>query len=73
MNRSSFHNYLKHKMNMNKLQKVFNFKCETHHFSSLSPPKLIYSSVRFVVKARRDTAVATGHVYLLVFRANNIK
>ncbi len=49
---------------MNKHQKVFYFNRETHHFSSLSPPKLIYSPVWFVVKARRDTAAATGHAHL---------
>ncbi len=31
-------------------QKVFYFSRGTHHFSSRSPPKLIYSSVWFVVK-----------------------
>ncbi len=38
VNRSSFHIYLKHEMNMNKHQKVFYFNRGTHHFSSLSPP-----------------------------------
>ncbi len=66
VNRSSFHIYLKHEMNMNKHQKVFYFNRGTHHFSSLSPPKLIYSSVWFVVKARRDTAAA-GHAHLHIF------
>ncbi len=37
----------------NEHHKVFYFNRGTHHFSSLSPPKLIYSSVWFVVKARR--------------------
>ncbi len=54
VNRSSLHIYLKHEMNMNKHQKAFYFNRGTHHFSSLSPQKLIYSSVWFVVKARRD-------------------
>ncbi len=68
----SFHIYLNPEINMNKHQKVFNFNRGTHHFSSLSPPKLICSSVWFVVKARRDTAAATGHVYLQNFQADNI-
>ncbi len=73
VNLSSFHIYLKHEMNMNKHQKVFYFNRGTHHFSSVSPPKLICSSVWFVVKARRDTAAATGlYAYLHIFRANNI-
>ncbi len=38
---------------MNTYQKVFYFNRGTHHFSSLSPSKLIYSPVWFVVKARR--------------------
>ncbi len=38
MNLSSFHIYVKHEMNINKHQKVF--YRGTHHFSSLSPPKL---------------------------------
>ncbi len=42
-------------MNIHKHQKVFYFT----PFSSLSPQKLIYSSVWFVVKAERDTAAAT--------------
>ncbi len=50
VNRSSFHIYLKHEMNMNKHQEVFYFNCRTHHVSSVSPPKLIYSPVWFVVK-----------------------
>ncbi len=57
VNRSSFHIYRKHEMNMNKHQnkhqKVFYFNRGTNHFSSLNPPKLIYSSVWFVVEARR--------------------
>ncbi len=56
VNRSSFHIYLKHEMNMNKHQKVFYFNHGTHHFSSLNPQKLMCSSVWFVVKARRDTS-----------------
>ncbi len=68
----SFHIYFKPEINMNKHQKVFNFNRGTHHFSSLNPPKLICSSVWFVVKARRDTAAATGHVYLQNFQADNI-
>ncbi len=71
--RSSFHIYLKHEMNMNKHQKVFYFNRGTHHFSSLNPQKLIYSSVWFVVEARRDTAAATGlYAYLHIFQADNI-
>ncbi len=67
------HIYLKHEMNINKHQKVFYFNRGTHHFSSVSSPKLICSSVWFVVKARRDTAAATGlYAYLHIFRANNI-
>ncbi len=73
VNRSSFHIYLKHEMNMNKHQKVFYFNLGTHHFSSLSPPKLIYSSVWFVVKARRDTAAATGHAHLHIFLSQRYK
>ncbi len=73
VNRSSFHIYLKYEMNMNKHQKVFYFNRGTHHFSSLNPQKLIYSSVWFVVKARRDTATATGlYAYLHIFQADNI-
>ncbi len=72
VNRSSFHIYSKHEMNMNKHQKVFYFNRGTHHFSSSSPPKLMCSSVWFVVKARRDTAAAAGHAYLHIFIANNI-
>ncbi len=45
VNRSSFHIYLKHEMNMNEHQKVFNFYHGVDHFSSLSPPKLIYSDL----------------------------
>ncbi len=37
VNRSSFHVYIKHEMNMNKHQKVFYFNRGTHHFSSLNP------------------------------------
>ncbi len=70
VNRSSFHIYLKHEMNMNKHQKEFYFNCGTHHFSSLNPQKLMCSSVWFVVKARRDTAA--GHAYLHIFQADNI-
>ncbi len=55
VNRLSFHIYLKHEINMNKHQKVFYFNLGTHHFSSLSSPKLICSPVLFVVKAGRDT------------------
>ncbi len=40
VNQSSFHIYLKHEINMNKHQKVFYFNRGTHHFSSLTPPKL---------------------------------
>ncbi len=69
---SSFHIYLKHEMNMNKHQKVFYFNHGTPFFKFKST-KVIYSSVWFVVKARRDTAAATGHAYLHIFRANNIK
>ncbi len=69
VNRSSFHIYLKHEMNMNKHQKVFYFNGGTHYFSSLSPPKLMYW---FVVKARRDAAAATGHAHLHIVRANYI-
>ncbi len=72
VNRTSFHIYLKHEMNMNKHQKVFYFNRGTHHFSSLNPQKLMCSSVWFVVKARRDTAAATGHAYLHIFQADNI-
>ncbi len=57
-------------MNMNKRQKVFYFYRETHHFSNVSPLKLIYSPVWYVVKARRDKAI--GHEHLHNFRANNI-
>ncbi len=67
VNRSSFHIYLKHEINMNKHQKVFYFNRGTHNFSSSSPPKLICSS-----KARRDTAAVTGHAHLHLFRADNI-
>ncbi len=42
VNRSSFHIYIKHEITINKHQKVFYFNHGTHHFSSLSPPKLIY-------------------------------
>ncbi len=70
--RSSFHNYLKHEINMNKHQKVFYFNRGTHHFSSLNPQKLMCSFVWFVVEARRDTAAATGHAYLHIFQADNI-
>ncbi len=45
---------------MNKHQKVFYLKPWKTQFVKLSPQKLIYSPVWFVVKARRDTAVATG-------------
>ncbi len=31
----------------------------------------MYSSVWYVVKAIRDTAAATGHAHLHIFRANN--
>ncbi len=48
------------------------FSTVEHHFSSLCPPKLICSSVWFVVKARNDTAAATGHAQLHIIRANNI-
>ncbi len=72
MNRSSFHIYLKHEINMNKYHKVFNFNHGTHNFSSLSPLNLICSSVWFVVKARRNIAAATGHAHLCIFQANNI-
>ncbi len=61
VNRSSFHIYIKHEININKHQKVFYFNRGTHQFSSVSPPKLICSSVWFVVKAGRDTAAATGY------------
>ncbi len=40
---SIFFLYLKHEINMNEPQKDVNI----HHFSSLSPPKLIYSPVWF--------------------------
>ncbi len=60
----------KHEMNINS-EKYFISTTE-HRFSSLSPPKLIYSSVGFVVNARRDTAAATGHAHLHILRANNI-
>ncbi len=56
VNRTSFHINLKHDMNMNKHQTVFYLNRGIQHFSSLSPPKLICSSVWFVVKARRETA-----------------
>ncbi len=46
VNRSSFHIYLKHEINMNKHQKVFNFNSGTHHFSSLSPPNSISCTLR---------------------------
>ncbi len=73
VNRSSFHIYLKHEMNMNKHQKVFYFNRGTQHFSRLNPQKLMCSSVWFVVKARRDTAAATGlYAYLHIFQADNI-
>ncbi len=73
VNRSSFHIYLKHEINMNKHQKVFYFNRGTHHFSSLNPQKLMCSSVWFVVEARRDTAAATGlYAYLHIFQADNI-
>ncbi len=70
VNRSSFHIYLKHEINMNKHQKVFYFNRGTHNFSSSSPPKLICSS-----KARRDTAAVTGHAHLQSFpsRQYNVK
>ncbi len=67
VNRSSFHIYLKHEINMNKHQKVFYFNRGTHHFSSLIPPKLMCSSVWFVVEARRDTAAATGYMRIYIF------
>ncbi len=54
VNRTSFHINLKHDMNMNKHQTVFYLNRGIQHFSSLSPPKLICSSVWFVVKARRE-------------------
>ncbi len=72
VNRTSFHIYIKHEMNMNKHQKVFYFNRRTQHFSSLNPQKLMCSSVWFVVEARRDTAAATGHAYLHIFQADNI-
>ncbi len=62
--RSSFHIYLKHEMNMNKHQKVFLFQPRNTHFSSVSPPKLIYSSVWFVVKARRQLRLLSMCIYM---------
>ncbi len=72
VNRWSFHIYFKHKRNMNKHQKVFWFNRRTHHFSSFCPPKLNLSPVWFVVKAKMETAAATGHAHLHGFRADNI-
>ncbi len=57
-------------MNVNKHQKVFNLNHGIHYVSSLSPPKLIRSSV---VMARSDTATATWHAYLHIFDKYNIK
>ncbi len=55
MNWSSFHIYLKHEINMTEHHNVFYFnsgKTSIHNFSSLNPPKLIYSPVWFVCKER---------------------
>ncbi len=69
--RSSFHIYLKHEMNMNKHQKVFYFNHGTPFFKCKSTEvNLLFCLI--VVKARSDTAAATGHAHLHIFRANNI-
>ncbi len=64
VNRSSFHIYLKHEMNMNKHQNVFYFNRGTPFFkfkSSESTP------VWFVVKVRRATAVAILGMCIYIF------
>ncbi len=74
VNRSSFHIYLKHELNMNKHQKVFYFNRGTHHFSSLSPPKLsaLLSELWLKLEGKQLRLTFTGHVHLHIFRANNI-
>ncbi len=74
VNRSSFHSYLKHELNMSKHQKVFYFNRGTHHFSSLSPPKLsaLLSELWLKLEWKQLRLTVTGHVHLHIFRANNI-
>ncbi len=57
---------------MNKHQKVFYVNSGTHNFFKFKSTEVNLLSCLIVVKARRDTAAATGHVHLHIFRANNI-
>ncbi len=57
VHRSSFHIYVKHEMYMNKHQKVFYFNRGTHHFLSVSPPKV---RIGIVVSAEKGWRLDAG-------------